>query len=117
MDTNGANAMRLTDSSWSGNPCWSPDDLKIAYDSDFIPEVMVMNADGTNPANLTNNPASDANPSWSSDGLKIAFSSDRNGNAEIYVMNADGTDPTNLSNDPREIVAQHGRRTARRFYL
>ena len=60
-----------------------------------------MNADGTNPVNLTRSPhhGEDA-PSWSPDGSKISFRSTfynyRDGTIEregIYVMNADGTNP------------------------
>ena len=67
-----------------------------------------MNADGTNPINLTNHPADDRHPDWSPDGLRIAFSTNRDGdwekkpndNWEVYVMNADGTKPINLTNHP-----------------
>ena len=54
-------------------------------------EIYVMNADGSDIRNLTNNPAYDGNPTWSPDGSKIAFESDRNGNLDIFVMNADGS--------------------------
>ena len=36
-----------------------------------------MNADGSAPTRLTNNPATDNLPSISPDGTKVAFSSDR----------------------------------------
>ena len=61
-----------------------------------------MNADGTNPINLTNHPAEDSNPAWSPDGTQIAFQSNRNGNFDIYVMAADGANPINLTNHPAE---------------
>ena len=65
-----------------------------------------MNADGTNPINITNHPASDGGPDWSPDGQQIVFVSgrdkknDNDKNTEIYVMNADGTNPINLTNHP-----------------
>ena len=77
---------------------------KIAFHTmrDGNREVYVMEADGTNPVNLTNNPAEDSRPAWSPDGTKIAFESDRDGNREVYVMAADGTNPVNLTNNPAE---------------
>ena len=76
---------------------------KIAFESarngsDW--EIYAMNADGSNPVNLTNNPAMDSLPAFSPDGTKIAFASDRDGNNEIYVMNADGSNQTRLTNNP-----------------
>ena len=70
--------------------------VKIAFDSnrDGNDEIYVMNSDGTNMTNLTNNPADDEFPSWSPDGTKVAFES----GYDIYVMNADGSDWTRLIN-------------------
>jgi dipeptidyl aminopeptidase/acylaminoacyl peptidase len=56
-----------------------------------------MNADGSNPVNLTHHESNDYWPAWSPDGTKIAFTSNRDGNNEIYVMNADGSNPVNLT--------------------
>ena len=74
---------------------------KIAFttDRDGNQEVYVINADGSGPTRLTNDPAQDIAGSWSPNGEKIAFSTARDGNFEIYVMNADGTDQTNLTDD------------------
>jgi len=75
---------------------------KIAFCSerDGDVEIYVMDADGSEQKNLTNNPAIDEEPSWSPDGTKIAFVSARDGNWEIYIMNADGSDQKDLTNDP-----------------
>ena len=66
---------------------------RIAFYSfrDGNEEVYVMNPDGSEQVNLTNDPAADYEPDWSPDGEQIAFVSDREGGPHIYVMNADGT--------------------------
>lgn len=69
---------------------------KIAFVSyrDGNAEIYVMDADGTNQINLTNNTAGDYGPIWSPDGTKIAFRSGGDGN--IHVMDADGSNQNNL---------------------
>jgi hypothetical protein len=68
-------------------------------------EIYVMDADGSNPVNLTNHPAIDAGLAVSPDGTKIAFSTRRgDGDLDVYVMNADGSNPVNLTKHPAEDV-------------
>ena len=62
-------------------------------------EIYSMNADGSAPTRLTNNPATDDLPSISPDGRKVAFSSDRGGTSDIWVMNIDGSGLTQLTTD------------------
>ena len=113
MDADGGNLRRLTNNpAGDRNPSWSPDGKQIAFTSDRDghvnvhgwpnPDIYVMDADGNNQQNLTNNPASDWSPSWSPDGKRIAFHSNRDGrfNWEIYVMDTDGDNLQNLSNTP-----------------
>ena len=119
MDINGGNQQRLTNNPKNDlSPSWSPDGKRIAFASNrdghvhiihgwSMYEIYVMDADGGNLQNLTNDPRDDSFPSWSPDGKRIVFSSDRDGfknddlviTSEIYVMDADGNNPQNLTND------------------
>ncbi|HEY9282453.1 MAG TPA: hypothetical protein VIP46_03270 [Pyrinomonadaceae bacterium] len=78
---------------------WAPDGRRISFTSrrDGNWDVYVMNADGSRPARLTDDPASDLYSTWSPDGKKIAFGSKRGGKFDIYVMGADGSNPTRLT--------------------
>jgi|GEM_PF-2379649 len=96
----------LTDNEFlNESPAWSPDGDRLAFHimRDGVFDVFVMNADGTELMNLTNQPdANDGSPAWSPDGSRIAFDSTRDGNVEIYVMSADGSEPTRLTNNPAD---------------
>ena len=74
----------------------------IAFESnrDGNAEVYVMGVDGTQPKNVTNDPADDYSPEWSPEGRELAFISDRSGKTEVYVVAADGTNLRQLTDDP-----------------
>lgn len=83
-------------------PDWSHDGAKIAFDSDRSGnrEIWVMNADGTEKVNLTDNLALDTSPVWSPDGTRIVFASDRDGDQDIYVTDSDGGNVKRLAAFP-----------------
>ena len=76
MNANGANLINLTQHLKSDrSPSWSPDGTRIAFSSDRDGdyEIYVMNADGTHPIQLTDDPwASDFGPAWSPDGHRAS---------------------------------------------
>ncbi len=106
LDLTSGETTNLTQSSSNERfPRWSPDGSKIAFlsDRDGNPEIYVIDANGSNLTNLTNNPANESAQgdfAWSPDGNQILFHSDRDGNVEVYLMDADGSNQTNLSNAP-----------------
>ncbi|MDQ4097699.1 MAG: LpqB family beta-propeller domain-containing protein [Actinomycetota bacterium] len=87
---------------FDGNPAWSPDGSRIAFESliEGRRSIWVIQANGEGLRRLTDGEGTDSAPAWSPDGSTIAFTSDRDGNAEIYAMGADGSDVRRLTTDP-----------------
>lgn len=119
INTDGTNEINLTHHPASDvSPVFSPDGTKIAFvtNRNFNgSEVYVMNIDGSNLTQLTNNiDISDGTPAWSPDGTKIAFVTNRDeaNNFEVYVMNADGTNQTRLTNSPGSDLSPSWQRVA-----
>jgi Tol biopolymer transport system component len=91
MDANGANPVFIAPGS---RPNWSPDGAKLAFarSGGSSQEIFVMNADGTNQVQLTNDAVADSDPAWSPDGKRLVFVH----GIRIYTMNADGSSPAQI---------------------
>jgi len=106
MNADGSNVQRLTNyPAYDSGPKWSPDGKKVTFircgDSNGLgcsktPHLWGVNADGSNPTQLTDTPAYGS--AWSPDGTKIIFVNVGSGAADLFVMNPDGSGLTNITN-------------------
>jgi Tol biopolymer transport system component len=71
---------------------------KIAFtsDQDGVPEIYVIDPDGSQLTKLGNSITPKFNPAWSPDGKKIVFGTNDSDSARLYIMNADGSSPVKL---------------------
>ncbi|MGZ6346900.1 MAG: protein kinase domain-containing protein, partial [Anaerolineales bacterium] len=76
--------------------------IAFASDQTGMPQVYIMNADGSNPMQVTNLTFGACQPSWSPDGKRLVFTSpcskrqDAYPGADLYIINADGSNMTPL---------------------
>ena len=75
----------------------APDTPKIIFgthrEEEGNRELYLINSDGSEPVNITNNRADDVSGKWSPTGEQILFASDRDrflGSWDLYLMDADG---------------------------
>lgn len=124
VNADGSGLTQLTHSDRDdSHPDWSPDGQRIAFISghpgdlesylkraanpDFVDlgrvkmlgdfNIYLVNADGSDLTQLTNDAGTEFYPNWSPDGQRIVFISDRDGDSEIYTVNADGSGLTRLT--------------------
>ncbi len=114
MNTDGSNAHRIKALSmatgissasvgdFSIQPRWSPDGGRLAYaavpssqnpTAPLYPNIFVVNANGGNETQLTDNDLINSNPIWSPDGKQILWSAKDFINREnwrVWVMSASG---------------------------
>ena len=73
---------------------------KVAFSSNESGnyELYLVDANGKNRIQLTNNSGDDLDPTWSPDGKSLAFLSNRDGNFEIYSISMNGSNEVRLTN-------------------
>ncbi len=94
------------------NPQFSPDGKKITFSvkEDFLEEgtsntdIYVMNADGSNLKQLTNDPSADSDPRWSPDGKSILFLSTRKDGSQAWLVPAEGGEQKQLTTFSAEVA-------------
>ncbi|TXT38097.1 MAG: peptidase S9 prolyl oligopeptidase [Planctomycetota bacterium] len=85
----------------------SPDAKRVAYSvaeavmtedrSEFVSQIWIANADGSNTTQMTFATKSSSNPIWSPDGKWIAFTSDRAGKSNLYRQSVSGGEAEQLT--------------------
>ena len=105
--TPGGPVSRLTTSTGSSDPVYSPDGTKIAFISanpGGAYQVFVANADGSGRTPVTSGSSPKQEPTWSPDGARLAyvansFQADGQTDLEVWAVNLDGSGVTQLTNN------------------
>jgi TolB protein len=102
MSSDGSERTPLTEgqSGFLSAPSWSPDGAQLAFaaDREGVTDIWLMDLEGDNQVNLTQDEAKDHSPAWSPDGDWIAFASLRDSLYwELYLMRVDGTEVRRLT--------------------
>lgn len=84
--------------------------IAFASDREGLPQIFIVNLDGTNLVPLTKQATGACQPAWSPDGSQIVFTSPCHGRGDfvdgafsdssLFMMNADGTNLKQLTNVP-----------------
>ena len=76
---------------------WTPDGrIVYAATTGGNPDIWIMNADGSNRVQLTNDPGEDAQPLVTPDGRSVVFVSTRGSGPSLWRINIDGSNPVAL---------------------
>ncbi len=127
MAADGTNQMQLTDTSSTGtstasyafgdyDPKISPDGAQIVFarhlndtgnfgTGDY--DIYIMNINGSNLTDISNNGDADLMPTWNPNGDKIAFrviGENLTDLGDIFVVNPDGTGRTKVTREPDSMI-------------
>ena len=91
----------------------SPDGSRIAYTlrttdleaNKGLIDLWLINADGSNPRQLTSDPAPDSDPIFSPDGKSIFFLSARGGSSQVWKLSLEGGEPVQVTRSPIDVDA------------
>jgi serine/threonine protein kinase len=102
---NGGMEPFIVSSAYDGEPQFSPDGTRIAFQSNRSGEALeiwIAQADGSKPVQMTNRLGHfQGTPRWSPDGRWIAFDSNGgDGRFSVYVMDAAGSAPRRITFGP-----------------
>ena len=101
FDADGSNLVEILGTANNSDPAWSPDASRIVFmhPVNKASDIFVVDADGSNPTNLTHSKQVDWSPTWSPDGGTIMWSRSKDvysfGN--LFTMLADGSSVTRLT--------------------
>ena len=102
VDLASGSTVNLTNDPYADqHPRVSPDGQHVAFHTnrDVQFEIYVMNADGSDPHDVSNDAADDRYPSWSADGSRLVWSRYID-SFDLYTMKADGSDQHVVATTP-----------------
>lgn len=101
MDSDGSDIRQIIEDGYNTSPAWSPKGDEIVFErfvSSEIPDLYVMNKDGSGLRNITNTESiAERDPDWSPDGELITYASNAKKSLGIYTIRPDGSEETALT--------------------
>jgi len=100
-------------------PHWSKDGSKILFQSNETGywQIFIMNSDGSNKQQITEDKSNNNFLDWSPDNKKICFVSDRTGNEEIFVMDMFGDNVKQLTSNPARDIHPYWSPDGKRIFF